>query len=240
MSCGIYLITNETNNKVYIGQSVNIEKRFSKHKTTGFNINSTVYEYPLYRAIRKYGLENFSFRVLELCLKDELNEKEIFWIDYYSSFNPDCGYNQTVGGSFSFPSKLSLERANKIKDILIHTQRTQEDIGVEFGISQVTVGLINLGHCWRDEALSYPLRQKKEPICSCGNLLGAGNRSGVCKECADKNQQKVERPSKTQLEEELRASNFSQVAKKYNVSDNAIRKWCDSYNLPRTASFYKK
>ena len=52
----------------------------------------------LYQAMRKYGIENFSFEVIEECLPEELNEREIYWIDYYDSFNKEKGYNMTPGG----------------------------------------------------------------------------------------------------------------------------------------------
>ena len=55
MSCGIYKITNLLNNKVYIGQSINIEERWKKHKWHSLSVDS----YPLYRAFNKYGLNIF-------------------------------------------------------------------------------------------------------------------------------------------------------------------------------------
>lgn len=60
-TCGIYKITNLTNNKVYIGQSKNIEERWSNHRKDSFNIKDVEYNSPLHRAIRKYGLSNFEF-----------------------------------------------------------------------------------------------------------------------------------------------------------------------------------
>lgn len=57
-------------------------------------------------------------------------------------------------------------------------------------------------------------------------------RSKMCLECSSKAQRKVNRPSKTELEHDLLFLNFTQIAKKYNVSDNAIRKWCHQYGLP--------
>ena len=53
----------------------------------------------IYQAIRKYGLENFSFEILELCSEKDLNKKEQYWIQYYNSFNN--GYNATEGGDNS-------------------------------------------------------------------------------------------------------------------------------------------
>ena len=83
---GIYKITNNINGKSYIGQSVNIQKRFNNHKSAAFNPNNRLYEFPLYRAIRKYGIENFNFEVLEECKKEELNNKEIFYITKYKTY----------------------------------------------------------------------------------------------------------------------------------------------------------
>lgn len=91
---GIYKIKNLINNKIYIGQSHNIEERIKRHKK-----RKDYEEYKdihLYRAMRKYGIENFSFEIIEECSIDRLDEREIYWIKYYNSFNE--GYNETLGG----------------------------------------------------------------------------------------------------------------------------------------------
>lgn len=99
INSGIYLIENNINHKKYVGQSVNVKRRFSEHKEKAFNQRSKEYNYPLYRAIRKYGLTNFSFKIIEKCEQEKLNEKEIKWIKYYESYKN--GYNQTIGGDSS-------------------------------------------------------------------------------------------------------------------------------------------
>ena len=96
--CGIYKITNLVNGKCYIGQSVDIEDRWLKHKTSAFDSNRKEYEYPIYRAIRKYGIDNFSFDVVEKCEEDDLNQLEIYYIDYFQSHFYKNGYNLTNGG----------------------------------------------------------------------------------------------------------------------------------------------
>ena len=83
---GIYKITNLINSKSYVGQSIDIERRFKMHKRTAFNKNSDSYNYPLYRAIRKHGINNFSFDILEECLKEELDNKEINYIERYNTY----------------------------------------------------------------------------------------------------------------------------------------------------------
>lgn len=99
MSIGIYKIENKINHKCYIGQSINIEKRWKKHLAPSSYANpfSDKYNYPLYRAFRKYKIENFEFSILELCDSKLLDEKEIYYIKLYDSYN--SGYNQTLGGA---------------------------------------------------------------------------------------------------------------------------------------------
>lgn len=98
-NCGIYKITNNINGKVYIGKSIHIKRRWSEHKA---DINDTTKQNHLYRAFRKYGLENFTFEIIELCQEDNniLSEKEKYWINFYNSY--ENGYNETRGGDGLF------------------------------------------------------------------------------------------------------------------------------------------
>lgn len=89
---GIYKITNKITGKAYIGQSNNIKRRWQEHKT---NIKQK--QYPLYVDMNKYGIDNFIFEVLEECTIDELNEKEIFYINKFNTYYD--GYNLTMGGN---------------------------------------------------------------------------------------------------------------------------------------------
>lgn len=93
--CGIYKITNLQNNKIYIGQSLNIEQRWQRH------LNSKD-ESAIHLAIQKYGKENFSFSIIEECQPEELNQKEIYWIKELNSQLP-YGYNMSPGGKGGAP-----------------------------------------------------------------------------------------------------------------------------------------
>ena len=93
----IYKITNKINNKIYIGQVYNksIYDRFNRHiKEASSNSKSYVD-----RAINKYGSENFICELIDTANSlQELNQKEIYWINYYNSTNKNIGYNLTPGG----------------------------------------------------------------------------------------------------------------------------------------------
>lgn len=90
----IYKITNNINGNVYIGQTTGtIEKRFNEHKRDAIK----GCQYALHRAMRKYGIDNFSIEEIEECLAEELNDREIYWISFYDSYYQ--GYNMTIGGS---------------------------------------------------------------------------------------------------------------------------------------------
>lgn len=98
---GIYKYTNNINNKVYIGQSINLERRKYSHKSSAYNEKANGYNSQFHQAIRKYGLENFSYEVVAEISNEEyskqiLDDLERYFIKYYNSFKN--GYNATEGG----------------------------------------------------------------------------------------------------------------------------------------------
>lgn len=89
----IYQITNDINQKVYIGKTeFSIEKRFKEHCRDAFKERNE--RRPLYAAMRKYGIEHFYIKLLEET--DNPEEREKFWIEKLGSFKE--GYNATMGG----------------------------------------------------------------------------------------------------------------------------------------------
>lgn len=94
---GIYCFENLTNNKKYIGQSVNVGERIMAHvyMLRGGYDESIV----LQNAWNKYGEKNFDFRIIEECSYEELNEKEKYWINELRSHIFFDGYNISLGGS---------------------------------------------------------------------------------------------------------------------------------------------
>lgn len=92
----IYIIKNRVNDKVYVGKTLNtIEERFKEHCKESARERSK--NRPLYRAMLKYGTENFYIEQLEQCEDFLADEREIYWIKEYNSYGK-CGYNATHGG----------------------------------------------------------------------------------------------------------------------------------------------
>ena len=99
------------------------------------------------------------------------------------------------------------------------------------GCDESTLSLNNNG--------SYMCEQQEFICVDCGEKI---TRDGIrCKMCAAIHSRKVNRPTRVELFNKLLnyRGNFTKVSKEYGVSDNAVRKWCDSYNLPRKSQDYK-
>lgn len=91
---GIYKIFNDINDRLYIGQSTRIQQRWNEHLWSA-RVGRYIYGSVDYW-IHVYGPDHFSYEILEECSKEELDDREIYWIKYYNSFIH--GYNLTVGG----------------------------------------------------------------------------------------------------------------------------------------------
>lgn len=145
---GIYMIVNNVDNKIYIGQSIDIDKRFKSHKQ---KLNSnTHYNVHLQNAWNKYGENEFEFSIICECEENKLNELEEYYIFCLDATNLEIGYNVALGGNSSKTSdttkkKLSLlnqgEKHPKSKSIYCveldkvfpYARKITEELGINHG-----------------------------------------------------------------------------------------------------------
>ena len=122
---GVYLITNTVNSKCYVGQAIKLRNRLKSHIS---NYANKRYDNPLYRAFNKYGLDKFTYQLLDILEENDYKEArkqldilEIKYIETYNSYNK--GYNQTKGGDggilgYKFTEKqIEKQKENTIKRI---------------------------------------------------------------------------------------------------------------------------
>jgi|JI10StandDraft_1071094.scaffolds.fasta_scaffold32593_2 group I intron endonuclease len=107
----IYKVTNKSNSKIYIGQTI---QKFEERKRGHISaIGKRKKETHFSRALQKHGLDNFVWEVIEEVEIENLSEREIYWIKYFKSYDKNLGYNRTFGGEGGVPTletrqKLSL------------------------------------------------------------------------------------------------------------------------------------
>ena len=87
---GIYKITNITNQMCYVGQAVNIAERWKQHIKRGMGAETPT-KNKLYPAMMSFGVENFTFEIIQECKKSELDEREDYWQDFFKA--KEFGYS---------------------------------------------------------------------------------------------------------------------------------------------------
>lgn len=108
---GIYMVTSPTG-KIYIGQSVDIVRRFKAY----LNPNQNKDQLKLHSSLMKHGAENHKFEILEQCSEVDLNNRERFYIDKFKTFDSKHGMNLMYGQSKG--SRHSLSTRSKISKAL--------------------------------------------------------------------------------------------------------------------------
>ena len=168
MSSGIYKFVNKINGKIYIGQSQNLDSRFRQHFNNHTNPNLKDYNTKFYRALRKYGFDNFDYEIIEECNLEEINEREQYWVDFYNSFYN--GYNSNKGGEKVtergelHPCAILTNReVMEIKDLLKNTNFTQYELANLYSIGQGDISNINTGKHWSSVGeYEFPIRKQKK------------------------------------------------------------------------------
>lgn len=156
----IYIITNDINNKVYIGQSVNPAHRWEQYKST---VKKKPDTQVITRAMAKYGIEHFSMSILETKVVN-YDEREKYWIKFYNSLVPN-GYNVAIGGDGTGAGINNPVAKIKSEDVLFELidELIQNEIPIsvlseKYNISTTQLYAINYGQAYYNEGLNYPLR----------------------------------------------------------------------------------
>lgn len=208
--CFIYKITNNVNQKIYIGMtSYSIKKRWAEHLSNAKKGNQV-----LYKAMRKYGKESFSIDKIDKVFGlEEALAYERAYIECYGSFSN--GYNSTLGGEGVFgykPTQKQIEKSRNdqrieidkklLYKLYIEDKLTVTDIGIKLNLSQSTISL-RLKDYGIPTRSTWEIRHKKaipiEKKCKqCGNTIpivghtkSTYDRQRYCsKECGFKAMQK--------------------------------------------------
>lgn len=156
---GIYKWTNKINNKNYIGQSINIEQRKRSHIASSYYPKSNTYNTVFHQAIRKYGVDNFTFEILCICQKEELNDLEKFYIEKYNSVVPN-GYNMTSGGENPWSINMMFTKVDiqEIINDLRYTDDKADILAEKWNCSASLIKKINYGEEYYMEGENYPIR----------------------------------------------------------------------------------
>lgn len=170
----IYRIHNKINDKNYIGQSHNWQKRYNHYKSYPFNSKSKAYNRPIESAIRKYGIENFDFIILEeieSSNQKKIDEREKYWIKEFLSLTSEHGYNIELGGikgenrrSLTYEEALKLSKkytSSEIKDIqkMLIEDKTYKEIKQKYKINETYLSNINNGVNFKNPLFDYPLKK---------------------------------------------------------------------------------
>lgn len=158
---GIYKI-DFPNNKSYIGKAVDIKRRMQEH-------NTDKRQPVLYAAIQKYFQGKIEeFIILEENVpREQLSEKEKYYIALYKSNDKKYGYNLTSGGDGAelgiknVASKFTQNDLNDIIELLQKTEIPMCQIAEKYNCNRLTIGKINAGETYFNSELNYPLRKQK-------------------------------------------------------------------------------
>lgn len=165
----IYCYTNNFNNKKYVGQTNNINRRRNEHRHSAYTEKSKDYNSLFHKKIREYGEENFTFEILEeinTTDTDLVDSREVFWIQKLNSYvKNQKGYNITLGGQNKGRHKtITKEKIEEVVNLLKNSTLTYQEIYNQTGVSLRVIVDINKGN-YSNYFLNetFPIRKTRIP-----------------------------------------------------------------------------
>lgn len=138
MNCGIYKITNLANKHYYVGQAVDINARWREHRFSANHPEHKDHNSPIHRAMYKYGVNNFSYEILELCSRLELDEKEVHWIETLQA-TENGNYNILRGGQDRIKFDDKPVELYDLQGKYIRTIPSATKVAEELGVSRNSI-----------------------------------------------------------------------------------------------------
>lgn len=130
----IYIIRNNSNSKVYVGQTkVDMKLRWKEHLR-----HSDYGSQLINRAMKKHGKENFYMDLLENCLLEEIDEREVYYIDLFDSTDKTKGYNVSIGGNTP-RFKRQIIDTELLLDLYLNQNWTLEKLGEHFKVTRYII-----------------------------------------------------------------------------------------------------
>ena len=213
----VYKITNKINNKIYIGSTNDIARRWREHKSHAFNPNCNDYNYPLQRAIRKYGLDNFLFEIIQdnFLTRYDAEEFEAKMINYYKS-NQHEGYNQTN---------------------ITHNGLTDENVRSKLRKKIIAINIENpdekiIFNSITEAANTFNTERKSITSCAKGNKRYSNVKGYIFRFYQDGEIQEIEDCLITDVINKYNNENPVINEQRHNITE-----WCNIYDISRQAVY---
>lgn len=174
-----------SSNGVYIGQSIDVYRRFKAHKSNVRNNRRDCKT--LYRAMKKYGSNNFIYNIVEKCDHEYLDNREMYWIEYYNSYKN--GYNENIGGVVGCRGEqngsayITQEIADNIRAYYRDNYVTYGDTADKFNTTRPVINKVLNGISYLESEFARNYIKPKSRRITCGSENHS--RSVLTQEIAD-------------------------------------------------------
>lgn len=216
----VYKITNLINNKIYIGSTNDAERRWREHKSHAFNPNQIDYNYPLQKAFRKYGVDNFTFGIIKSNFETRYDAEEFEkqMIIHYDTCNTQKGYNQ------------SSETHNGLTDEAVRNKLKRKIIAIDIQNPNNKIIFNSVTEAANE------LKTERKSISSCAN--GSTRYSNI--------KGFIIRYYDNEQIQEIQSLPIQQVIDEYNFNNpvingerHSIAEWCEIYKISRQSIYYR-